>query len=90
MDLFKKTLSLAQKPSSMGFLQKKSSVSAGLKARNLIQLASQGSMHHMQLDLIAAALKSKKADFSKASGGKGKLDLYSRRASVGAFEHRVR
>merc|ERR1719253_1429850 len=68
LDLFKKTLSLAQKPSSMGFLQKKSSVSAGLKARNLIQLASQGSMHHMQLDLIAAALKSKKADFSKVLG----------------------
>ena len=41
LDLFKKTLSLTQKPSSMGFLQKKASVSAGLKARNLIQLAAQ-------------------------------------------------
>merc|ERR1719253_781698 len=68
LDLFKKTLSLTQKPSSMGFLQKKASVSAGLKARNLIQLAAQASSHHMQLDLIAAALKSKKADFSKVLG----------------------
>merc|ERR1719253_45056 len=68
LDLFKKTLSLTQKPSSMGFLQKKASVSAGLKARNLIQLAAQASSHHTQLDLIAAALKSKKADFSKVLG----------------------
>merc|ERR1719453_118824 len=35
LDLFKKTMSLTQGP-SMGFLQKKSSLSAGLKARGML------------------------------------------------------
>merc|ERR1719253_586554 len=66
LDLFKKTMSLKQGP-SMGFLQKKASLSATLKARHMLtQLAKAApSSHASQLDLIAYALKSKKADFSK-------------------------
>merc|ERR1719253_1783014 len=64
LDIFKKTLALAQSP-SMGFLQKRSGVSAGLKARNLLLQASKASSHSMELAVIAQALKSKKADFSK-------------------------
>jgi len=65
LDLFKKTLSLAQQQSSMGFLQKKASLSANLKARSMIQALSKTSAHQEQLNLIAYALGSKKADFSK-------------------------
>merc|ERR1719316_1045423 len=61
LDLFKKTLSLPQV--SMGFLQKKSSASVVLKARNI--LASIKGSHASQLALIQYSLKSKAVDFSK-------------------------
>merc|ERR1719240_2383019 len=55
LDLFKKTLSLPQ--TSMGFLQKKSSESVVLKARNI--LSSIKGTHATQLALIQYSLKSK-------------------------------
>jgi hypothetical protein len=61
LDLFKKTLALPQ--TSMGFLQKKSSASVVLKARNI--LASIKGSHATQLALIQYSLKSKAVDFSK-------------------------
>merc|ERR1719446_233668 len=67
LDLFKKTLSLKQGP-SMGFLQKKSGLSASLKARSMVQHLAKSSTNADALNLIAYALKSKKADFSKVLG----------------------
>jgi len=67
LDLFKKTLSLSQQP-SMGFLQKKSAVSQTLKARSMIKALAKVSSNAGQLNLIAYALSSKKADFSKVLG----------------------
>merc|ERR1719281_293387 len=64
LDLFKKTLSLKQGP-SMGFLQKKSALSASLKARSMVEHLAKSSANADALNLIAYALKSKKADFSK-------------------------
>jgi len=64
LDLFKKTLSLAQGP-SMGFLQKKSGMSKSMKARSLLKALAKVSTNQNQLNLIAYALSSKKADFSK-------------------------
>merc|ERR1719261_977802 len=61
LDLFKKTLALPQ--TSMGFLQKKSSVSVVLKARNI--LSSIKGTHATQLALIQYSLKAKAVDFSK-------------------------
>merc|ERR1719379_2577306 len=61
LDLFKKTLALPQ--TSMGFLQKKSSESVVLKARNI--LSSIKGTHATQLALIQYSLKSKAVDFSK-------------------------
>jgi len=64
LDLFKKTLSLTQQK-SLGFLQKKSAMSVSLKARGMIKALAQTSSEQSQLNLIAYALSSKKADFSK-------------------------
>merc|ERR1719253_1252448 len=64
LDLFKKTLSLKQ-GESMGFLQKKSALSASLKARTMVLELAKTSSNQNALSLIAYALKSKKADFSK-------------------------
>merc|ERR1719198_2805518 len=64
LDLFKKTLSLKQGP-SMGFMQKKSGLSVSLKARSMVQQLAKSSANADALNLIAYALKSKKADFSK-------------------------
>merc|ERR1719454_633732 len=61
LDLFKKTLALPQ--TSMGFLQKKSSDSVVLKARNI--LSSIKGTHATQLALIQYSLKAKAVDFSK-------------------------
>merc|ERR1719199_66646 len=67
LDLFKKTLSLAQQQ-AMGFLQKKSAVSQTLKARSMLKALAKVSSNAGQLNLIAYALNSKKADFSKVLG----------------------
>merc|ERR1719240_2601542 len=56
LDLFKKTLSLKQGP-SMGFLQKKSGLSASLKARSMVQHLAKSSTNADALNLIAYALK---------------------------------
>merc|ERR1719331_3115218 len=51
LDLFKKTLSLSQ--TSMGFLQKKSSMSVALRARKVLStLRQKGAAHESQLALI--------------------------------------
>ena len=63
LDLFKKTLSLPQV--SMGFLQKKSSASATLKARRIMKALQKVGTHQTQLALIEYALKAKAVDFSK-------------------------
>merc|ERR550514_1213112 len=52
----------------MGFLQKKSTLSVTLKARSMITALAKVSSNAGQLNLIAYALKSKKADFSKVLG----------------------
>merc|ERR550514_1389461 len=52
----------------MGFLQKKSTLSVTLKARSMITALSKVSSNASQLNLIAYALNSKKADFSKVLG----------------------
>ena len=63
MDLFKKTLALPQ--TSMGFLQKKSSASATLKARRIMSALQKVGTHQTQLALIEYSLKAKAVDFSK-------------------------
>jgi len=67
LDLFKNTLSLEQSSSSMGFLQKKSSTAATLRARDLVVSASKASgvQHRDQLALLEFSLKAKSVDFSK-------------------------
>jgi len=67
LDLFKKTLSLSQ-TTSMGFLQKKASLSMASSARTRILAVAKSSSHATQLNLIAYALKAKKVDFSKVIG----------------------
>merc|ERR550514_39074 len=52
----------------MGFLQKKSTLSVTLKARSMITALAKVSSNAGQLNLIAYALNSKKADFSKVLG----------------------
>jgi len=63
LDLFKKTMSLAETSTNMGFLQKKSTNSVALRARDI--LGSIKSSHKTQLALIELSLKSKAIDFSK-------------------------
>merc|ERR1719456_541512 len=63
LDLFKKTLALPQ--TSMGFLQKKSSASATLKARRIMKALQKVGTHQTQLALIEYSLKAKAVDFSK-------------------------
>merc|ERR1719324_1573886 len=63
LDLFKKTLSLPQV--SMGFLQKKSSAAATLKARRIMKALQKSGLHQTQLALIEFGLKAKSVDFSK-------------------------
>ena len=63
LDLFKKTLSLPQV--SMGFLQKKSSAAATLKARRIMKALQKVGTHQTQLALIEYSLKAKAVDFSK-------------------------
>jgi len=64
LDLFKKTLALPQ--TSMGFLQKRTSASVVLRARDFVtELKKKGGAHQSQLALIEFSLKSKKVDFSK-------------------------
>merc|ERR1711977_446277 len=53
LDLFKKTLSLSQTSSEMGFIQQKSTTKNQLHARTLISsLMKKGSAHHAELALI--------------------------------------
>jgi DNA repair exonuclease SbcCD ATPase subunit len=66
LDLFKKTLSLAETSNSMGFLQKRSTTSAVLRARDVLRsLHRRGGPHASEIALIQFSLKSKKVDFSK-------------------------
>merc|ERR1719478_983798 len=68
LDLFKKTLSLAQTSTSneMGFIQQKSKSSNQLRAKDMISsLMRKGSKHHAELALIELGLKAKAVDFSK-------------------------
>merc|ERR1719379_1166568 len=66
LDLFKKTLSLSQTSKDMGFIQKTSSSSKQLRARDVIaSLMTKGSNHRGELALIELGLKSKAVDFSK-------------------------
>jgi chromosome segregation ATPase len=64
LDLFKKTLALPQL--AMGFLQKKSSMSLALRAKDIVtSLKKKGGVHATQLALLEYSLSSKKVDFSK-------------------------
>merc|ERR1719337_245010 len=66
LDLFKKTLSLTQTSSQMGFIQKKSSSSNVLRAHTMVKaIMKKGSMHHTELALIELGLRSRSVDFSK-------------------------
>merc|ERR1719395_114345 len=66
LDLFKKTLSLSQTSKDMGFIQKKSSSSNVLRARDMVKaIMKKGSMHHTELALIELGLRSRSVDFSK-------------------------
>jgi len=66
LDLFKKTLSLTQTSSQMGFIQQKSSSSNVLRARDMVKaIMKKGSMHHTELALIELGLRSRSVDFSK-------------------------
>jgi chromosome segregation ATPase len=62
LDLFKKTLSLAQ---SNSFLQKASVESKVLRARKTLQALKEKSTHPALLSLIEFGMKSKQADFTK-------------------------
>merc|ERR1719353_1255773 len=65
LDLFKKTLSLAQS-SSLRFLQTSASQAVTLRAtRALAAVASKDAKHAQQIALIQFALKAKAVDFSK-------------------------
>merc|ERR1719352_1447345 len=63
LDLFKKTLSLAQSPTVL--LQQKSTAARALRARTVLAKASKTSVHASTLSLLEAQLKAKKVDFSK-------------------------
>merc|ERR1719163_1034377 len=64
LDLFKKTLSLSQTSSEMGFIQQKSTTKNQLHARTLISsLMQKGSTHHAELALIEFGLKTKAKKF---------------------------
>merc|ERR1719172_442767 len=64
LDLFKKTLSLSQTSSEMGFIQQKSTTKNQLRARNVISsLMTKGSAHHAELALIEFGLKTKAKKF---------------------------
>merc|ERR1719265_315020 len=67
LDLFKKTMSLAQ--TSMQFLQKSTKSAVALRARLALQSSEdalvRSGTHSTQLALIAAALKTKAVDFTK-------------------------
>jgi hypothetical protein len=64
LDLFKKTLSLAQKP--MAFLASKSGQSVALRARAVLsKVAASAGSHQQFLALLGFQLKAKKVDFSK-------------------------
>merc|ERR1719478_1760762 len=66
LDLFKKTLSLTQTSSQMGFIQQKSSSSNVLRAHTMVKaIMKKGSMHHTELALIELGLRSRSVDFSK-------------------------
>jgi chromosome segregation ATPase len=65
LDLFKKTLSLSQTSKDMGFVQKASTSSKQLRARNVISSLMKNSKHRGELALIEFGLKSKAVDFSK-------------------------
>merc|ERR1719331_3305784 len=67
LDLFKKTAFVQQQ--GMRFLQKDSSLSVARRARHLVVSLMQTSRsNESQLAFLAAALKSKKVDFSKITG----------------------
>merc|ERR1719218_317697 len=66
LDLFKKTLSLEQGPSTYGFLQKTTGRSkAGRVGSMIAALMQTGASRQTQLGMIAYALKAKAVDFSK-------------------------
>jgi len=65
LDLFKKTLSLSQTSTAMGFLQKTSSTSALRKVRNVMENLASTSSTQNTLHMVLFALKAKKVDFSK-------------------------
>merc|ERR1719271_2238394 len=66
LDLFKKTLSLSQTSSQMGFIQKTSASTNVLRARAMVSsLLKKGSPHRAELALIEFGMKSKAVDFSK-------------------------
>merc|ERR1719321_347891 len=66
LDLFKKTLSLAQTSKEMGFLQQKSRSSSVRRARKMVSaMMKRGSTHHAELALIELGLRSRSVDFSK-------------------------
>merc|ERR1719380_143426 len=66
LDLFKKTLSLTQTSSQMGFIQKTSQSTNVLRARRMVSaLMKKGSPHRAELALIEMSMKSRAVDFSK-------------------------
>merc|ERR1719453_1740022 len=66
LDLFKKTLSLSQTSSQMGFIQKTSQSTNVLRARGMLSaLMKKGSPHRAELALIEMSMKSRAVDFSK-------------------------
>jgi len=66
LDLFKKTLSLAQQRDTMGFLQQRSGSAVAARARQVVGgLVKTDSKHYAQLALIQYSLKAKAVDFSK-------------------------
>merc|ERR1719326_2144580 len=66
LDLFKKTLSLTQTSSQMGFIQKTSQSTNVLRARRMVSaLMKKGSPHRAEFALIEMSMKSRAVDFSK-------------------------
>merc|ERR1719482_1885494 len=66
LDLFQKTMGLAQEHVTMGFLQQRSKESLALRARALLHvLAKKDSRHSSALALIQYSLRAKAVDFSK-------------------------
>merc|ERR1719253_1407636 len=63
LDLFKKTMSLAQQQESMGFLQQRSKESLALRARALVHvLAKKDPRHIAQIDGVVEVLGNEQAD----------------------------